>query len=346
MTDQPFRRRIAHAIHRYDNHHALSGNDIPSKHHLGEADAVLAEMKPELDRLADYDAGAAAAPVPPSAGTDLRAQLLDALDFAYCQGLGYDSPEALLAAYDAARGVPVPPPADQTALRAAVAEVLWPLTDWDGDQLNAEAAADAVMAVLPEQTDRAAVPLTAVERQFLTFALDLAFDRMVSDDGFTSEDEAALETLRQMAAEEQPAETPMFGSIACTCIPFTRQTDPPRILNRPTDTVDMISGWEIGRDCPHHKPAVGEQPETQEALPPLVDELRRALAEVSGFSLEGLEPHDYQAHAAAVRRVVARYIRADVELDVDGLDDDCCRNYGRSLARWLEADLLDAEPQP
>jgi hypothetical protein len=36
------RAEIAKTIHRYDNHHALSGNDIPSKHHYGEADAVLA----------------------------------------------------------------------------------------------------------------------------------------------------------------------------------------------------------------------------------------------------------------------------------------------------------------
>jgi hypothetical protein len=38
------RNVIARAIHRYDNHHALSGNDIPSAHHYGEADAVLAAL--------------------------------------------------------------------------------------------------------------------------------------------------------------------------------------------------------------------------------------------------------------------------------------------------------------
>jgi hypothetical protein len=36
-----------------------------------------------------------------------------------------------------------------TGLRDRISEVLWPLTDWDGDQLNAERAADAVLAVLP-----------------------------------------------------------------------------------------------------------------------------------------------------------------------------------------------------
>jgi hypothetical protein len=76
-------------------------------------------------------------------------------------------------------------------------------------------------------------------------------------------------------------------------------------------------------------------------VPPLTDELRRALAEADGFAFEGLEPHDYQKQAAAVRRVVARYVRADVELDVD-LEDDCCRNYGRALVRWLDEDMVRA----
>lgn len=55
------------------------------------------------------------------------------------------------------------------------------------------------------RADRAAV-LTDNERQFLRFALDLAFDRMVSDDGFTDEDEAALKRLRRMADETPAAE--------------------------------------------------------------------------------------------------------------------------------------------
>ncbi|MGW1121091.1 hypothetical protein ACWD5B_28940 [Streptomyces tanashiensis] len=50
MTD--LRQLIARSIHRYDNQHALSGNDIPSEHHYGEADAVLAA-------LADHDRDAA-----------------------------------------------------------------------------------------------------------------------------------------------------------------------------------------------------------------------------------------------------------------------------------------------
>jgi hypothetical protein len=54
MTEQTateatqLRKRIVKAIHQYDNVHALSGNDIPSKHHFGEADAVLEVLRPEL----------------------------------------------------------------------------------------------------------------------------------------------------------------------------------------------------------------------------------------------------------------------------------------------------------
>lgn len=56
MTEpNPIRKRIAHAIHRYDNHHVLSGNDIPSEHHYGEADFVLAELRTELAALAEYE---------------------------------------------------------------------------------------------------------------------------------------------------------------------------------------------------------------------------------------------------------------------------------------------------
>jgi hypothetical protein len=56
MTEPiPLQQRVALAIHRYDNHHALSGNDIPSDHHRGEAAAALAELKPELERLAEYE---------------------------------------------------------------------------------------------------------------------------------------------------------------------------------------------------------------------------------------------------------------------------------------------------
>lgn len=66
---------------------------------------------------------------------------------------------------------------------------------------------------------------------------------------------ADSEETRRCGCPTEDAVEHQFGTEDCTCIPFTRQTDPPRYLNRPTDTVDMISGWERGRDCPHHRPA-------------------------------------------------------------------------------------------
>ena len=94
-----------------------------------------------------------------------------------------------------------------------------------------------------------------------------------------------------------------FGGPDCTCIPFTRQEDPPRYLNRPTDTVDMISGWERGRDCPHHASAVPvAAPPTEQAA--LRDRIRRVLAESDGFDFASLEPHDYQIQATALLAVL------------------------------------------
>jgi hypothetical protein len=55
VTDD-LRTAIARAIHRYDHEHGLSGNDIPSKHHRGEAEAVIAAIQ---DRY-----------VPPPPGSD------------------------------------------------------------------------------------------------------------------------------------------------------------------------------------------------------------------------------------------------------------------------------------
>jgi len=44
-------------------------------------------------------------------------------------------------------------------------------------------------------------PLTEAERRFLSFALDQAAEEMFLNDGFTDDDEAALESLRRLAAE-------------------------------------------------------------------------------------------------------------------------------------------------
>ncbi|MFD9174688.1 hypothetical protein ACFWDT_06095 [Streptomyces diastaticus] len=49
----------------------------------------------------------------PRPADDLRAELLHALDFAYCSGAGYETPEQMLNAYDAARAGERPAPDDR-----------------------------------------------------------------------------------------------------------------------------------------------------------------------------------------------------------------------------------------
>lgn len=50
-----------------------------------------------------------------------------------------------------------------------------------------------------------------------------------------------------------------FGSPDCTCVPWTREGGTARYC-QPGDTVDQISGWERGGDCPHHRTAAVSQP--------------------------------------------------------------------------------------
>lgn len=93
-------------------------------------------------------------------------------------------------------------------------------------------------------------------------------DALAAETALTSPDDeitrgAAARKIAAALDGDRPAvvEQP-FGSPDCTCIPFTRQGGKPRTLG-PDDTVDMISGWERRSDCPHHRPAVVEQPDTQ-----------------------------------------------------------------------------------
>lgn len=117
--------------------------------------------------------------------------------------------EALGARFELETGLtntPAPPPADRAALREQIAEALythshpgWAIrySDLNRDERDTYLArADAVLAVLPEPTNRA-----AVLRDFLwrleQSAGDAAAEKFLDDNP----------ELRRMAAEEQPAET-------------------------------------------------------------------------------------------------------------------------------------------
>jgi len=100
-------------------------------------------------------------------------------------------------------------PTATPALRDTIAEALMSWTECHADPKyaafrrsevvckNAYGRADAVLSVLPPL-----MKLTNAERQFLQFALDLAFNEMVSKDGFTKEDHDALEMFQKLAKGE------------------------------------------------------------------------------------------------------------------------------------------------
>ncbi|WP_190098630.1 hypothetical protein [Streptomyces griseoflavus] len=133
---------------------------------------------------------------------DIRDQLLHAIDHAYTRGvLGYGTPEELLAAYDTSRSTP----ADRAALRNRITTAVEQLYQTGAVYAlgagEAGRIADAVLAVLPEPTDRAAV---------LRWAAD-AIDATFTGPGLDRYTRYGADLLRRMADETATTETP------CTC---------------------------------------------------------------------------------------------------------------------------------
>ncbi|MGX1116365.1 hypothetical protein RKD37_001728 [Streptomyces ambofaciens] len=96
----------------------------------------------------------------------------------------------------------------RAALRDRIAKVLWPLTDWDGDELNAERAADAVLAVLPGAVDRA-----AVLREAAGVAERLMDDRYGPDCSYAIGGPDVARELRRVADETAATETQPPGTV-------------------------------------------------------------------------------------------------------------------------------------
>lgn len=57
-------------------------------------------------------------------------------------------------------------------------------------------------AVVPSAPADRAAALSEAERTMLAYALDQAQERIWSDDGFTDEDQAAVDSLKRLAGEE------------------------------------------------------------------------------------------------------------------------------------------------
>lgn len=181
---------------------------------------------------------------------------------------------------------PVPPPADQTALRDRIAAALYererPPRDpaWADayamDREVFEAMADAVLAALPEPIDRTAVLLEAAglieaeqaREEATEWAQYGELDHETEVGGGYVRETAAL--LRRMAAEEQAAETQ--DSLPA----WLYQRFMPDGVGWESLDADDRSYWDHqaravrravtrgGFKAAIAQPAVGEQPETQE----------------------------------------------------------------------------------
>lgn len=163
--------------------------------------------QPDEVGLAAFEAGLAnqgnlKASSKPSDRADVRDILLHAIDFTYAYSLGYRTPEALLAAYDATRT-----DVDRAAIRDRIAALFRHLPDEEPlREATPGEIADAVLAELPAPADRAAV-LSPAERTMLTYALNQAQLRIWSVGGVTDEEQAAVVSLRRLAGEAAATET-------------------------------------------------------------------------------------------------------------------------------------------
>ncbi|MFE2041650.1 hypothetical protein ACFXAZ_12100 [Streptomyces sp. NPDC059477] len=148
-------------------------------------------------------------------------------------------PGGRLAASQPADADDVPPSVDagtDTALRDRIAEALMAWAERNNSVqyaavrrsetvvANAYSRADAVLRVLTPAATRAAV-LTDAERTMLAYALDQAQEAIWAEDGFTAEDQAALDSLHRLAAEpQQPELTTVVdltdGPVHCPLCPY------------------------------------------------------------------------------------------------------------------------------
>lgn len=86
------------------------------------------------------------------------------------------------------------------ARHAVYGELMWP--EWNPVSESHGTGYDRALELLDaHEAEVLAAGLSEPERRFLTFALDQAAEELSLGAGFTAEDEAALESLRALAAD-------------------------------------------------------------------------------------------------------------------------------------------------
>ncbi|MFF0588486.1 hypothetical protein ACFYWD_21215 [Streptomyces sp. NPDC003781] len=223
------------------------------------------------------------APLPPVAQSPIREQLLNALDFSYCQALGF-SPEGLLAAYEASRTQTVDPAALRDHAAEALAKSMHPdLASevppmdhpfWQTYRRHADAVLAAVLPATTNHDTDTSVPLSETERKMLDYALDLA-DEEVATDGsdFTDDEEDALAELRRIVTK--PIATGTFELRGDTEIRAAALREAIALLDQRASSIDAFASSDFGEEAR----AVRE-------LTDVANELRRAADETAATETE------------------------------------------------------------
>ncbi|MGK9463963.1 hypothetical protein ACSLFT_28615 [Streptomyces sp. G6] len=230
MTDQTTDRHVAEA--RRAVHESLT---LLSAWEADRVRSLIADLESAVEsrtavRMAD---AASAVPLPPAdQTTPLRDRIAEALRTTRRTGYEgkadhgthrYDARCALCAGdvdalTDALAAAVLPAPADRATILREAADVLADLRaasepeggytgGYDRGTRDALLVGETKLRRVADETattETQAATLTPAERTMLGYALDQAQERIWSEDGFTDEDQAAVDSLRRLTAE-QPA---------------------------------------------------------------------------------------------------------------------------------------------
>jgi ParB-like chromosome segregation protein Spo0J len=210
----------------------VDGKEVPRDglygQHYDEGLENWPEWLSEEARVHDPDASAVPAAGVGQAGP-VREQLLDALDVAYCRGLGYGAPEESLAAYDTSCWAALVGEADRLRREGAALNVRVEQVD---DQVNTLRRA----VMLSEPTDQAAVldRIRAVARRLAAHAIGFQDVLDESDRGPWGKTVGAdIAELRRLA-DEQPT-------------PDARGSSGPQVLPLARDLGSDLQVWPLAR---------------------------------------------------------------------------------------------------
>jgi hypothetical protein len=140
---------------------------------------------------------------------------------------------------------------------------------------------------------------------------------------------AALDTVSSAAVAPPTGRAP-YGSPDCTCVPFTRKDGTPRACG-PHDTVDDISGWETGRNCPDHAPAAPPTDPTHGLSVQHADALWDAVA-IPG-PRTATYPEQHERVCRAVRDILDELTPARADADAQTALRD---RIAEALMQWAE----------